>query len=208
MRAGILTTPIRGATVAGLWASWGVLVMLGATGCQYSCADDFTCPVWGGAGGTGGQEATGGGGAGGGLVCPDDPADVEERIPEECGVWVSASMGDDSNAGTPGAPVKTIAAGIGLAQAATLRVYVCGETYPEAVSLYSGISLFGGFDCQNDWRYLGAMKRATIEPGTAGTVPLTLLEGDTPSTIRDVNITAADATDPGGSSISRDQEST
>lgn len=200
----ILASSRRWAARAAVWAPVCALAVLGAAGCDDSCAFYLTCPPpppgpTSGAGGTGGQDTAGGGGAGGGLDCPVDPADG--LVSEECGVWVSDSMENDKNPGTQVAPVRTIAAGMALAQGGPMRVYLCGEMYAEAVALFSGVSLFGGFDCQHDWRYLGAPKRALIAPGAAGVVPLTILEGGTFSLVRDINVTSADATEPGGSSI-------
>jgi len=67
-----------------------VLLISGAVGCGPgdSSATDNT----GGAGGSGGS--------GGGPVCPDDPADVDGAVPEACGIWVSAGLGNDANDGT------------------------------------------------------------------------------------------------------------
>lgn len=185
----VLSRPVEWAAFVVLWLTLLTALGAGTTSCSYTCTDNYTCEI----------ASTGGGGTGGESPCPEDPRDGQ--VAPECGVWVSASFGDDANPGTQAAPVKTITAGVVLAQQDTMRVYVCGETFNEAVFLVSGISLFGGFDCQNDWRYLGTEKRALIQPDTAGAVPLTLLEGDRMSSVRDVNVTAPDAVDPGGSSI-------
>lgn len=190
----MLSTPNQWAVSAAVWVSLCALAAAGSTGCSYSCVDNYTCEIETGTSGTGGS-----GGAGGGLLCPEDPTDGP--VAAECGVWVSPSLGDDANPGTQTAPVKTIAAGTVLAQTGTMRVYLCGETYDEAVALYSGVSLFGGFDCQHDWVYLGTPKRALIQPGISGVVPLTVLEGERMSAVRDVNVIAADAAEPGGSSL-------
>ncbi len=156
-------------------------------GCDRSCDAYATCVPDGWTGGDGLGDA-----------CPADPADGPPR--PDCGIWVSASLGQDSSPGTQEAPVQTLAQAIALAKAGPKRVYACGETYPEPVSLPSGISLFGGFDCENDWIYDGLSKRAKIAP-SAGSIALTFLEGDKPSLVGDIEARSANAAKPGASSI-------
>lgn len=132
------------------------------------------------------------------AACPEDPADGP--VAEHCGVWVSSTLGQDSGPGTQEAPVQTLAKAIALAQAGSGRIYACGETYAEPVSLPSGISLFGGFDCGHDWAYTGLSHRARIVPAP-GFIALTFLEGDEPSMIGDIEARSADAVEPGASSI-------
>lgn len=174
----------------------GALTACTATGYDDACYEDFTCdPPSGGAGGAG----TGGsGGAAGGVLCPEEATDDMEM--DEGGVWVSSSTGDDAGEGTPQSPLKTIGAAIPLAQTRNFRIYLCGEEYEEAVDLPSGVSLSGGFDCGNGWRYLGKERRAVIAPAP-DLIPLRLLSGGTPSIICQVDLIAADAVTPGGSSI-------
>ena len=134
-------------------------------------------------------------------LCPEDPAEGEVR--SSCGVWVSASSGDDNHPGTPERPVKTLARGIELAHEGPGRVYACGEVYAEAVKLPDGIGLFGGFDCQDlrAWQYIGGeQKRAEIQaPVAVGA--LLLPESARESWIGDVKVVAPGAEEPGGSSI-------
>lgn len=157
-------------------------------GCDQGCDVDATCVPEGWPGTTG----TGDDG------CPEDPADGAVR--PDCGVWVSASRGQDSSLGTQGEPVRSLAQAIVLAQAGPTRVYACGEVYAEPVSLPSGVSLFGGFDCQNNWVYRGMARRATIAPAP-GEIALTMLEGDEESHVGDIEARSADAVKAGESSI-------
>src|SRR5262245_58005866 len=59
----------------------GLALMAGASGCaagsQDSCQSDLTCPVE--------------------PACPNDP---EAEAGDNCGIWVSASLGQDNNPGT------------------------------------------------------------------------------------------------------------
>lgn len=195
--------------VGGLMASLGALM-----GCDDSCRVYRTCPPLhppseqpdggeGGAGGAGGE-----GDAGGEPKCPEDPADAGldadagagAGVDERCGVWVSSTLGNDSHEGTRAKPVATLQQAITLAQGGVARVYACGEEYNEAVTLPAGVSLFGGFDCQHGWRYVGEPARAQIQspPKLAA---LTLLASETTSLVADVNVTAGDAVEPGASSI-------
>lgn len=183
----------------------GFLAVIGVAGpgCDRSCAYSFRCgpmgldPGGGGAGGAGGGEPD---------PCPADPADGPVRA--DCGVWVSSSWGDDSQPGTQTAPVATLARAIELAAEGTHRIYACGETYPEVVRLPAGISLAGGFSCARGiWSYDGPERRALIAPGVPALAALLLTKGEGETTgeggsvIRDVEVRAADAVDPGASSI-------
>lgn len=131
-------------------------------------------------------------------VCPVDPADGPIR--PDCGIWASARLGSDTRSGTPESPVRTIAKAVDLAHAGPKRVYACGEIYTEAVQLPSGISLYGGFDCEHGWVYTGTSKRAILSPDP-GNIALILADGDGQSVVTDIEARSADALKPGGSSI-------
>ncbi len=75
--------------------------------------------------------------------------DGGDGLVEQC-IYVSASTGDDASSGTRNAPVETIAKAIQVAQAARVpAVCLSGELYQEAVTVVSGISIYGGFDHAN-----------------------------------------------------------
>lgn len=179
-------------TVGGLSLVVCMMSLVGVVGCDNSCYSDLTCPSLvslGGGGGAGGSEDR----------CPTDP--VEGPVMEGCGVFVSATLGDDANPGTRAAPVRTITAAISLAVKGPGRVYACAETYEEQVTLPAGISLFGGFDCANEWGYVGLTSQgARIIPTSEG-VALNLVPGNGSSLVRDMRIEARDASTPGASSI-------
>ena len=162
-------------------------VLCGALGCDSGASTE-------GGGGTGGD-----GGAGGGVVCPGDP--LEGPIPEDCGVWVSAGQGDDANEGTQSAPVASLTHAIELASQGKGRVYACGETWTEALTVPSGVSLHGGFDCEDGWKYTGEARRAMLVPPT----PLAIKWGDVDSEeqvyLTEFYVEAPAATEPGASSI-------
>ncbi|WP_437896880.1 hypothetical protein [Sorangium sp. So ce124] len=155
------------------------------------------------------------------LACapdPEPPPDPCEGAPgtapalDECGVFVSASSGDDGSPGTKGAPVRTLQHAIGLAaygrrdgETPTRRVYACGETFEEKIALPSGLDLWGGRRCGDggDWSYAwsfgGPDEPTTIAP-PAG-IPVRVLAGDnTTSTIVGVHVVAADASASDGKS--------
>lgn len=134
------------------------------------------------------------------YFCPEDPAAGPPH--GICGVWVSASSGDDLNPGTPERPVKTLAKGIDLALSGPGRVYACGEAYPEAVILPDGVDLFGGFDCADlaAWKYIGSSLSAEILAPVA-LAALVLPGSEHESLVGDVHVVAADAVEPGASSI-------
>ena len=185
------------------WVGYGAVAaffIVAGPGCDDSCAFAFRCATvetTGGGSGTGGEGGSGGGEA---NPCPDDPADGP--VAPECGVWVAASWGADAKDGTQAAPVATLAAAVELALNGTGRIYACGETYVETVKLPAGISLAGGFSCERGfWKYEGEKARANVQPMVPGVPAITLLDGTAGSLITDIRVEAADAIEPGGSSI-------
>ena len=82
-------------------------------------------------------------------------------------VYVSAA-GSDAGDGTISAPLRTIAAGLTLAQSSgKTRVNVAAGTYPELVQLRSGISLYGGYDPAT-WNRAPATFISTVGPASSG----------------------------------------
>ncbi|WP_437720816.1 hypothetical protein [Sorangium sp. So ce861] len=130
---------------------------------------------------------------------------------DECGVFVS-EHGDDNNPGTKGAPVRTLQHAIGLAssgrrngEAATRRVYACGGSFKEAITLPSGVDLWGGRRCDDggDWSYRwsfdGPNELTAIAPPLG--IPLRVVgKGAATSTIFGVRAVAADASASDGKS--------
>jgi hypothetical protein len=104
--------------------------LTGECGCEYSCVkiseDDPIDPNF-----------------------TDDNCDGSDGVVEAC-VYVSAIIGDPNGAGTRVDPVQTIAQGIAVAQTHSVpSVCLSGEVYDEAVTLTSGISVYGGFDAND-----------------------------------------------------------
>ncbi|WP_437929071.1 hypothetical protein WMF37_07300 [Sorangium sp. So ce291] len=149
--------------------------------------------------------------------CDGDPAAAPAK--DGCGVFVSASSGDDGNPGTKGAPVKTLEHAIGLAaqgrgdgKPPTRRVYACGEAFEEEITLPSGVDLWGGRRCEDgDWSYVwsfGGPDEPTVIAPPEG-IPLRIVEGDdlraiprddATSMVFGVRAVAADASAPDGKS--------
>ncbi|MCC6555125.1 MAG: hypothetical protein IT372_19325, partial [Polyangiaceae bacterium] len=133
-----------------------------------------------------------------GSVCVADPS--KEAAKDDCGVFVSSDLGDDANPGTKAKPVKTFERAIALARTGPMRLYACAESFTEPVMLPSGIEVWGGLDCAHDWSYVGDSRSTVIAP-EPDTVPLHVKAGEGTSIISDLQLEAADATIPGGSSI-------
>ncbi|KYF91595.1 hypothetical protein BE20_14265 [Sorangium cellulosum] len=182
-----------GASIAALAQLWAI--SFGAAGCYYSedCAETFSCEP---------PPASP-------PPCAGDPATTPAK--EECGVFV-ARHGDDARAGTRQEPVRTLQHAV---QKALLEgkphVYACAEDFHEAVRLPSGVEIWGGRACdREDWAFLGADHPTVVAP-PAGRVPVRvhahgavlsdLFSSDPRSLLFGVRLVAADAIEPGGSSI-------
>ncbi|AUX35827.1 MULTISPECIES: hypothetical protein [Sorangium] len=182
-----------GASIAALALLWAI--SFGAAGCYDSenCAETFSCEP---------PPASP-------PPCAGDPATTPAK--EECGVFV-ARHGDDARAGTRQEPVRTLQHAV---QKALLEgkphVYACAEDFHEAVRLPSGVEIWGGRACEReDWAFLGADHPTVVAP-PAGRVPVRvhahgavlsdLFSSDPRSLLFGVRVVAADAIEPGGSSI-------
>ncbi|HSN99832.1 MAG TPA: hypothetical protein VLS89_16160 [Candidatus Nanopelagicales bacterium] len=113
---------------------------------------------------------------------------------------MSSSLGADENAGTKLQPVRSIQHAIELASAGHSRVYACAEEFREAVDLPPGVELWGGLDCIDGWRHVGNDRKTTLAT-SAGEIPLRVTGNGPGSIVADIRAEAADATEPGGSSI-------
>ncbi|WP_437974131.1 hypothetical protein WMF11_37035 [Sorangium sp. So ce295] len=134
--------------------------------------------------------------------CDGDPATSPAK--DGCGVFV-ARRGDDASDGTREAPVRTLRRAVEKASepGGTRRVYACAEDFEEAITLPSGVALWGGRDCSAAaWSWGGKDRLTEIAPGPER-VPLIVeaREASTTSAVFGVRLVAADATRPSGSAI-------
>jgi hypothetical protein len=182
-----------------------VCVIAFAQGCSSlgdDCANSKTCTAAGGASGQGGEAGNGGGGnggqggQGGGPPVECIPSEAMGVVADSCGVFVSSSKGTAGAAGTKEEPVNTIAEALSIA--AGKPIYLCGEAFDEEVVMEAGTDVYGALDCENDWSYKPETKAQVNAPANAIAWKVS---GSGSSTIADVAITAATATDPGMSSI-------
>lgn len=129
------------------------------------------------------------------------PSKNPNPVEADCGFFVRTS-GNDMAAGTKQAPVATLARAIELAGAGTGKaVYACAETFPEAVAVPAGVTIFGGLDCKvATWPYKSREGRTTIAP-EPDKIPLTFAKGAAATHIENIVAQAADASAPSGSSI-------
>ncbi|WP_437957676.1 hypothetical protein WME76_41260 [Sorangium sp. So ce119] len=115
------------------------------------------------------------------------------RPPEDgCGIFVSTNLGDDANPGSRAEPVKTLSKAFELADMGSHRVYACAETFDETLGFY-GTSIWGGFDCTNGWRHLGASSKTVVAP--EGPVPQVVSFGGQGLTFANLRIVAPDGND-------------
>lgn len=133
------------------------------------------------------------------------PSENAGPVSDLCGVFVSV-RGDDANAATKGAPVKTLAAAIAAAeQGGTQRVYACAETFDEAVAATGSMAIYGGLDCTAGWTWAGTTTKTRVT-AAEGEIPF-VLRGEGANAImrlEDFKMQARSAgpmTKPGTSSI-------
>ena len=104
----------------------------------------------------------------------DDNCDGTDGVVAQC-VFVSATLGSMAGAGTREHPAVSIARGIDIARSNGLAaVCVSGETYNEAVTVASGVSIYGGFDASNasfPFRRSASAVTQVIAPGVVFDAP-------------------------------------
>ncbi|MEJ7732993.1 MAG: hypothetical protein WKG00_27825 [Polyangiaceae bacterium] len=148
----------------------------------------------GGSGGEGGQ-----GGSGGGTPTACVPSEVSDAVASECGVFVSSSLGDDANDGSPTKPFATVKKA--LESAAAKRIYVCSESAPLTadVLIERAVEMYGGLGCTKGWVYDAA--KPTRIATAAGLIPMRVKGVGGAVRIEDFDLAAADAVEDGGSSV-------
>ncbi|WP_437820270.1 hypothetical protein [Sorangium sp. So ce1078] len=169
------------------------VVALHLAGCwplNYSedCEDDARyCPPPTGTGGTGGTDPT----------CDADPTQDASTVTDRCAVFASAGAASGGD-GTKVSPYATLAEAI--ANANGKRVLACSSgAFAESVTIKAAVEVIGGFDCTAGWTW-SDQARSAIE-GPADKVALTLAGDASGVKLQNFTIRAADATEPGGSSI-------
>ncbi|HET7499166.1 MAG TPA: Ig-like domain-containing protein, partial [Candidatus Eisenbacteria bacterium] len=111
------------------------------------------------------------------------------------GVFVRPN-GDDANAGTKEAPLRTVAAAIAAAPAHGGTVYLAKGTYSQdQFALASGVSLYGGYDDA----FQNRDPAANVTVFSGGAIAL-LADGVSNARVDGITIRSADATGPGSSS--------
>lgn len=151
---------------------------------NYNCAD--------GSGGGATTTTTGTGGAPPTCV----PSNNSSPVSDDCGVFVSSSKGEDTNAGTKEKPFATIA--MAFNSAPGKPVYLCGEDLLEGVEVGANATIFGALDCKADWKYDAT--RPTAISASPDMISLRVSSKMSLSMF-DVVVRSEDALIPGGSSI-------
>lgn len=156
----------------------------------------------GGAGGSGaggeGASSQGGSGGDGGGSSESSCTFVEGiPVPDDCGIFIDGEAADGGT-GTKAAPYNTVTAAIQGSPSA--RYYVCEATQlNESVTVPSGVSLFGGLDCTQDWAWTTTPTSWT-SPSDTILITVDGAEGIT-NRIEGFSIVAPNAIESGESSI-------
>lgn len=131
--------------------------------------------------------------------CDEEAAPYETDcvVHDGLGVFV-ATHGDDEAPGTKDAPVATLAVALQRATKGPHRVYACAQDFTGDTLVVTGdVALFGGLDCDDDWRWIGDVRRTRyaaegIALKAAGSIDVL---------VEDVELASGDAPLSGGSSI-------
>lgn len=180
------------------WASLGLLVLASGITLSACAGDADDCEKNRTCGGGSTQSGSSSSSTGGPpTACIPGPDHLQ--IGADCGIFV-APTGDDTADGSKTTPLKTLKRAVEAASSAGANaIYACTGDYAESINLPAGISLFGGMDCANDWKYVDAMTRSTLT-GASNEIPLNI-SGSGAVRIGNFNVVAADATMPSASSI-------
>ena len=179
--------PTRGAL---LFAIFGTVLASAACSQEY---EEFYAPL------TDPALATGGGGTTTTTTTIDPgciPSDTPNPVRDDCGVFVSSSLGEAGGDGSQDKPYATIAEALGSPKSGP--IYLCAETFAESVQIKSGATIYGGLDCTTGWTYTAAKKSAIVPD--AGKVPL-VVDPQIGVVMEDVTLRARDAVEAGASSI-------
>jgi hypothetical protein len=194
-RAGDGGTSMRGVLFSIALLSSGISAVFSLLGCFHTVEDcelnpKLRCGSWAVmASGTGGD---------GGTPSECIPSENNKPVDDACGLFVSSSQGQDSNAGTKGAPLKSLQQALDKANGRP--VYACAEELSGSAKLAQGMVIFGGLDCAQGWAYVGGTTKSALT-GDADQVALTITSTASKTQIADFAITAPSATTPGSSSI-------
>ncbi|XYI00432.1 hypothetical protein ACMHYB_12020 [Sorangium sp. So ce1128] len=119
-------------------------------------------------------------------------------------MFVSATASDGGD-GKPDTPVKTLAEAIQLAtqneDETERRVYACAQTFEETLTVTSGVTIFGGLDCEANWQWEDGKK--TTLTASPGAVPLAIRAEGATVRLEDFHVIAPsiDPDDAGTSAI-------
>jgi hypothetical protein len=132
------------------------------------------------------------------LTCFGDPS--PENTVEECVVFVRSDASSSPGEGTRDSPYTSLQTAIDAASTSKKRVFACaGSSFDEAIVLDAPIEVWGGFDCERDWRYTSTARTTVLGP--PGKVAFTVSSLASGALVVGLAITGADAIEPGGSSI-------
>lgn len=193
-----------------VWMSAGLVVTSGATfgpacvSLKDDCALTATCPV----------EPKGDAGPldSGDAAPPPDPDCQEAPMNRDggplakCGVYATPTASADGD-GSLGKPFASLQEAVDFAATTgDKNVYACAKQFNEALRVPSGVSLFGGLDCDQNWAWTAGARTVVKSPAGAtvagaSEIGARLVAGLGATVLSDVDIVAPDGALPGVSSI-------
>ncbi len=130
-------------------------------------------------------------------ACASPQADAS-AVRDGCGVFVAPSGSDESGNGSMEKPFASLARAAKAASTTSLRVFACTGAYDGVVDLPAGVSIHGGFLCEQHWKH---GDKHSVLRAPANVVGLRILDAGTVA-IDDLDVIAPSATIASGSSIS------
>ena len=102
-------------------------------------------------------------------TCGAAPPTGDAGAMSNCGIFANPTaptIGDGSRS----APFRSLQQAIDAAAAAQLPVFACAKEFAEAIRVPSGLTVYGGLDCDEDWTWTGAVRTRVVPAASVTTI--------------------------------------